>query len=70
MNKIYEVHYVERAGFPGAHFETVEAPSDKALKQSPELELLFNRSINRGHCGIRVFRLSDGRCIYKRFKGA
>ena len=68
--KRYEVHYVERAGFPGACFDSFEAATDKAAKA--EHEPYFNHSANTGHCGIRIFRISplgwDSRkCIFKKF---
>jgi hypothetical protein len=66
--KSYEVHYVERGGFPGACFAWFEAKTDKEART--KYEPYFNRSVNTGHCGIRIFRVADQRCIFKKFRGA
>ncbi len=68
--KTYEVHYVERGGFPGAPFDEFEAPTDKAAKL--EYEPYFNRSVNRCHCGIRIFKQdlnapNGHKCIFHKF---
>ena len=63
--KQYEIHYVERGGFPGSCFAWEEAGSDKAMKESAEP--FFNQSANRGHCGIRIFRMPERKCIFKKF---
>ena len=59
--KKYEVHYVHRGGFPGNCFDEFEAETDKKAKIL--YRPYFNKSVNRGHCGIRIFRVSDNRCI-------
>ena len=66
--KTYEVHYVERGGFPGAWFETFEAETDKAAKH--DYEYYLNQSLNRNHCGIRIFRMPEEKCILTKLKGA
>jgi len=66
--KQYEVHYVERGGFPGAIFDYFEAPTDKEAKK--KWEPYFNRSVNRCHCGIRICRMSDRKVIFQKFHHA
>ncbi len=68
--KQYEVHHVERGGFPGACFAWFEAPTDKSAKCPSCWEPHFNRSVNTGHCGIRIFRAADRKCIFKKFRSA
>lgn len=65
--KEYEVHHVERGGFPGSCLTSFEAANDKAAKIYVENECLFNRSANTGHCGIRIFRMPDRKVIFKKF---
>lgn len=63
--KSYEIHYIERGGFPGACFDWLEFESDKQAKAN--YEPYFNRSVNRGHCGIRIFRMPERKCIFHKF---
>ena len=61
--KKYEVHYVHRGGFPGNCFDEFEAETDKKVK-AHLWRSYFNKSVNRGHCGIRIFRMPDNKCIF------
>ena len=70
--KDYSVEYVERGGMPGASFDTFQARSNKEAKG--EYEIYFNQSVNRGHCGIRMYRVDpdtgERKCIFSKFRGA
>ena len=63
--KQYEVHHVEKHGFPGVYFASFEASSDKKAKD--QYKPYFDQSKNENHCGIRIIRVSDRRCIFRKF---